>query len=143
MIICKQRVLSLTLFIMMFLSSSALAVSTASNLLSFDSEMQQQRYYRLLNDIRCPKCQNQNLADSDAQIALDLRNQLYHLIKDGHDDDEIYQFMSSRYGNFVLYDPPLNKVTAILWYLPMLIFLLSVIIIVFRHAFNTTHESSS
>jgi len=142
-IICKQRVLSLTLFIMMFLSSSALAVSTASNLLSFDSEMQQQRYYRLLNDIRCPKCQNQNLADSDAQIALDLRNQLYHLIKDGHDDDEIYQFMSSRYGNFVLYDPPLNKVTAILWYLPMLIFLLSVIIIVFRHAFNTTHESSS
>tara|TARA_B100000767_G_scaffold13316_1_gene12833 strand:- start:1090 stop:1476 length:387 start_codon:yes stop_codon:yes gene_type:complete len=128
---------------MMFLSSSALAVSTASNLLSFDSEMQQQRYYRLLNDIRCPKCQNQNLADSDAQIALDLRNQLYHLIKDGHDDDEIYQFMSSRYGNFVLYDPPLNKVTAILWYLPMLIFLLSVIIIVFRHAFNTTHESSS
>jgi len=120
------------------LVASVLANSDAPSLLKFDTQEQGYRYYQLLDEIRCPKCQNQNLADSDAQIAHDLRNELYSLIRQNLSDDEIFHFMSSRYGNFVLYDPPMNNVTAILWILPLGLFLLSIIIIILKHRFSAS-----
>jgi cytochrome c-type biogenesis protein CcmH len=68
--------------------------------------------------LRCPKCQNQNLADSDSIIAKDLRAQVQKLINTGQTDRQITEFMVQRYGEFILYDPPFNKATMVLWLMP-------------------------
>ena len=137
----QQYFLSFLLLVcsILFVTTS-FASSDAKNLLVFQSQEHRDRYYRLLDDIRCPKCQNQNLADSDAQIAYDLRNELYKLVQQDLTDDEIYRFMSERYGNFVLYDPPLNAVTAILWLLPLGLFCLSIMVIALRYRFSEPEE---
>ena len=137
----QQNFLSCLLLVcsVLFVTSS-FASSDARNLLFFQSQEHRDRYYQLLDDIRCPKCQNQNLADSDAQIAYDLRNELYKLVQQDLTDDEIYRFMSVRYGNFVLYDPPLNAVTAILWLLPLGLFCLSIMVIALRYRFSEPEE---
>ncbi|MDO7555911.1 MAG: cytochrome c-type biogenesis protein CcmH, partial [Oceanospirillaceae bacterium] len=77
-----------------------------------------QRFVDLTTVLRCPKCQNQNLADSDSIIAKDLRGQLQMLIKTGQTDRQITDFMVQRYGEFILYDPPFNKGTLVLWLAP-------------------------
>ena len=130
----------LFLFCLELFVTTSFASCDASNLLTFRDQEQRDRYYQLLDDIRCPKCQNQNLADSDAQIAYDLRNELYKLVQQDLTDDEIYRFMSRRYGNFVLYDPPLNAVTAILWLLPLCLFFLSIIVIALRYRLSEPEE---
>lgn len=81
----------------------------------------EQRYYSLLNELRCLVCQNQSLADSDASLAGDLRDQVKRMIAEGANDEEIKAFMTGRYGDFVLYDPPLKPSTYILWWAPFLI----------------------
>lgn len=95
----------------------------------FDSDSQRQRYQQLIEELRCPKCQNQNLAGSDAEISADLRRELYRLLQDGRSDQEIIEFMVSRYGEFVLYRPPLDRKTAILWLAPWLMLLVGVVIL--------------
>ena len=77
-----------------------------------------QRFLELTTVLRCPKCQNQNLADSDSIIAKDLRAQVQKLINAGQTDSQITDFMVKRYGAFILYDPPLNKSTLVLWLAP-------------------------
>jgi cytochrome c-type biogenesis protein CcmH len=77
-----------------------------------------QRFLELTTVLRCPKCQNQNLADSDSIIAKDLRAQVQKLINAGQTDSQIADFMVQRYGEFILYDPPLNKSTLVLWLAP-------------------------
>lgn len=96
----------------------------AQPLLVFENTEQQQRYHDLIDELRCPKCQNQNLADSDAPIASDLRKQLFDLLLAGKSDAEILDYMTTRYGSFVLYEPPLNRHTLMLWMLPLAIMLL-------------------
>jgi cytochrome c-type biogenesis protein CcmH len=88
---------------------------------TFDSVKEEQRYKKLINELRCLVCQNQNLADSNADLAVDLRNQTYTMIKRGASDDEIIDFMVSRYGDFVLYRPPFKLTTALLWIGPFII----------------------
>ncbi|MFT7387752.1 MAG: cytochrome c-type biogenesis protein CcmH [Candidatus Endobugula sp.] len=87
----------------------------------FDSESQRERYFQLSEELRCPKCQNQNLAGSDSQIAGDLRRELRRLLAEGKTDNEIKGFMVDRYGEFVLYSPRLQKSTLVLWGLPILL----------------------
>ena len=118
-------------------AQASLSQDQASELVSFADPQQRQRYYQLIAQLRCPKCQNQNLADSDAPIASDLRKELYLLIREGYTDREILDFMVSRYGEFVLYAPPVNSATAVLWLLPaglVLIALLLAFIIVKRNS---------
>lgn len=107
----------LTILLSLGFSSHILADS-ANEILAFSDPEKRQRYYSLISELRCPKCQNQNLSDSDAPIANDLRNELYLLINDNYSDADILSFMESRYGEFVLYSPPVNKVTAVLWIIP-------------------------
>jgi cytochrome c-type biogenesis protein CcmH len=85
----------------------------------FDSEAQRERYRHFIEEMRCPKCQNQNLAGSDAPIATDLRRELHRLLQEGRSDTEIIDFMVARYGTFILYDPPFDKKTALLWLAPI------------------------
>lgn len=84
----------------------------------FDSEQLRVRYQHFTEELRCPKCQNQNLAGSNSPIAADLRRELHRLLQEGRSDQEITQFMVDRYGEFVLYRPRFNTQTAILWFAP-------------------------
>lgn len=93
----------------------------------FENDVAQQKQYKEMTQIlRCPKCQNQSIAESDAPIAQDMRRKVETLIQDGKSNDEIEQFMIARYGDFVTYDPPLKSRTYILWFAPPL-FLLMII----------------
>jgi len=84
----------------------------------FASEAQRARYRDLAEVLRCPKCQNQNIADSNSPIANDLRAEIHRMLNQGQSDTQIIDFMVARYGDFVLYDPPLDSRTAVLWYGP-------------------------
>ncbi len=96
------------------LASAHAAIDT----FEFASEAERQRYRNLIEELRCPKCQNQNIADSDAPIAMDLRGEIYRMLEEGKSNEEIIDFLVSRYGDFVLYKPPLTSRTLLLWYGP-------------------------
>ena len=84
----------------------------------FDNPRQEAQYRALIEELRCPKCQNQNLAGSDAPIAQDLKQKTYDMVKDGRSDGEIRQYMNERYGDFISYKPPVRPSTWILWFFP-------------------------
>ncbi|WP_323842207.1 MULTISPECIES: cytochrome c-type biogenesis protein [unclassified Moraxella] len=84
----------------------------------FKTPEDETRYRALIEELRCPKCQNQNLAGSDAPIALDLKQKTYEMIIDGRSDTEIRDYMFERYGDFISYKPPVRPSTWILWFFP-------------------------
>ena len=88
---------------------------------TFDSPEQEARYDRLIDELRCLVCQNQNLADSDAELAQDLRRETYEMLRAGNTDEQILTFMVNRYGDFVLYRPPMKSSTVLLWFGPFLL----------------------
>ena len=87
----------------------------------FDDPAQEARYKELIAELRCLVCQNQNLADSNAELAVDLRRQTYEMVSRGANDEEIISYMVDRYGDFVLYRPPFRNTTALLWAGPFII----------------------
>lgn len=95
------------------------AVAT-EDLLQFESAEQQQLYRQLTAELRCPKCQNQNIADSNAVVAVDMRNKTLELVRQGQSHDEVIDYMKQRYGDFVHYQPPFQLSTVWLWLLPLL-----------------------
>jgi cytochrome c-type biogenesis protein CcmH len=95
----------------------------------FRDEVTKIRFQALSKELRCPKCQNQNLADSNSPIAADLRHELYELLQQGKADSEIVNFMVSRYGEFVLYRPRVSSITYILWFGPALLILIGIIVV--------------
>ncbi len=97
-----------------------LAAGAAIESREFDSPALEARYTDLIKKLRCLVCQNQNLADSNAELARDLRDKTYDMIVSGRSDDEITEFMVNRYGSFVLYEPPFNYQTLFLWLTPVL-----------------------
>ena len=84
----------------------------------FSTQAQRDRYRTLVEELRCPKCQNQNIADSDAPIAMDMRDEIFKKLEEGQSNEQIVEFLVDRYGDFVRYKPPVNKKTLILWYGP-------------------------
>ncbi|SDI52209.1 cytochrome c-type biogenesis protein CcmH [Pseudomonas flavescens] len=84
----------------------------------FASEAERTRYRQLTEELRCPKCQNQNIADSDAPIAMDLRAEIYRMLEAGDSNAQIIDYLVARYGDFVLYKPPVTRRTLLLWYGP-------------------------
>ena len=89
----------------------------------FANHAQELRFQHLTQQLRCPMCQNETLADSNAPIARDLRNQIFQMMQQGKSDEEIKQYLVARYSRFVLYDPPLTPGTWLLWFGPLLILL--------------------
>jgi cytochrome c-type biogenesis protein CcmH len=115
--------------IFILVAQLSLPVQAVVETYKFNSEELRGRYNDLLFELRCPKCQNQNLADSDAPIAADLRAQVYRLLNENKTDAEVKAYLVARYGDFVLYNPPVNKHTAMLWLLPAGGLLIGVIVI--------------
>ncbi|MGF1548549.1 MAG: cytochrome c-type biogenesis protein CcmH [Thiotrichales bacterium] len=103
---------------------------------AFASATEEARFKDLIAELRCLVCQNQNLADSDAELARDLREEVHRMLREGKSDAEILDFMVVRYGDFVLYRPPVQSNTLLLWIGPFVILavgLLTAIIFVRRH----------
>jgi cytochrome c-type biogenesis protein CcmH len=105
----------------LFLLCVSLSAIAATDVYQFDTPEQEQRFRVLLDELRCPKCQNQSLADSDAGIAQDMRTRVESMIKEGKSNDEIVDYFVSRYGDFVSYRPPVTPTTSILWLAPLLL----------------------
>ncbi len=103
--------------------------------LQFSSAEQEARYKALTNELRCLVCQNQSIADSNAALAMDLRREVYQMIQRGDSNQAIADFMVARYGDFVLYRPPLNWNTMLLWAGPFLLLAVGLVVLflIIRH----------
>lgn len=110
----------MTSYLLCLLLIVSTAVS-AQEMLQFDNDSQRELYSELAAELRCPQCQNQNIADSNAIVAVDMRQKTYQLVRDGKNREEILDYMINRYGDFVHYQPPVNKVTIWLWLAPVLL----------------------
>ena len=106
----------------------------------FETEEQQSRYTQLIEDIRCPVCQGQSIGGSNSGLAKDLREKVREMILDGQSDPEIYSYMVERYGDFVVYKPPVNTKTYLLWFAPLFILILSLIFL-FRSTKRNTEKA--
>lgn len=95
----------------------------------FTSDAERARYQHFIDELRCPKCQNQNLAGSNSPIAADLRRELHRMIVEGRNEEYIVNFMVARYGEFVLYRPRFDRNTAILWSAPALLGAIGLLVI--------------
>jgi cytochrome c-type biogenesis protein CcmH len=118
----KNRTLVCILCLLSFTAES----ESSKEVYSFVIDENQERFYTLLDTYRCPKCQSSNLSGSNAPIAKDLKREIHRLIEEGKTDEQIEEFLRSRYGDFILYKPALRKNTLILWLGPF--FLLSLIV---------------
>lgn len=116
-----------TLLVTILLASIAQISLCAIDTYQFDNPRQEAQYRALIDEFRCPKCQNQNLAGSDAPIAQDLKQKTYDMVKDGRSDSEIRNYMNERYGDFISYKPPVRPSTWILWFLPPIILVLALL----------------
>jgi cytochrome c-type biogenesis protein CcmH len=110
----------LLVLLLMLIAISAAAIDP----LPFADPAQELRFQNLVRELRCLVCQNQNLADSDAGLAKDLRAEVFELMQSGKNDTEIKQFLTDRYGDFVLYKPPVKPGTWLLWFGPLMVFAL-------------------
>ena len=111
----------------------------------FDNEAQETTYSTLIHELRCLVCQNQNLADSNADLAQDMKRKTYELVKEGKNKQEIADYMVKRYGDFVLYRPPVTSATFLLWSGPFLILIIGLFILmrVIRGRKNTQSDELS
>ena len=102
----------------------------------FETIEQQSRYTQLIENIRCPVCQGQSIGGSNSDLAKDLREKVREMILDSQTDSEIYSFMVERYGDFVVYKPPVNTKTYFLWFAPVLVLMISLL-----YLFRSTREN--
>lgn len=112
----------LLLIITLFNVSAAQAILEGFD---FSGAVNEQRYKNLVGELRCLVCQNETLLDSNAELAQDLRNEIYQLMARGQTDAQIIDFLVARYGNFVLYNPPLMPSTVLLWFGPFVLLLIA------------------
>ena len=115
-----------------FLAAMVLGLSLAGvahaaiDTYEFAKEGDRERFRELTKELRCPKCQNQDIADSNAPIASDLRREIHRLLTEGKDDGQIIEFMVDRYGEFVRYKPALTARTGLLWFGPAVLLVVGV-----------------
>ena len=121
--------ISLTSLLLFFISSMSFAAIEAYDFKSIEKE---ETYKGLIQELRCLVCQNNNIADSNADLAKDLRVETYELVEKGKSRDEVVDYMVARYGDFVLYNPPVKASTYLLWFGPFIL-LVIILWVLFRH----------
>ncbi len=115
-------------FLMLILSLNIFS----DTLYDFENENDEERFNSLIKDIRCPKCTSGSLSSSNAPISEDLKLKIVEMIKEDRSDQEIKEYVSTRFGMESLYEPVLNKNTYLLWYSPFILLLLSLSVFVLR-----------
>ncbi|MFT3762535.1 MAG: cytochrome c-type biogenesis protein CcmH [Pseudoxanthomonas sp.] len=126
----KSVLPALVLLVLLAMPAISFAQAGDPALPQFRDAAEETRFHRLTGELRCVMCQNQSLADSNAQIAHDLRREVLDLMHQGKSDDQIKQFLVERYGEFVLYRPQMEKRTWLLWFGPFALLLLGAAIVV-------------
>ena len=125
----------LILFLLFIICSQQISVEEKVNFDSeaypFASETKESLFYSLLNELRCPKCQSSNLAGSNSPISNDLKREVYELVVEGKSSKQIKDHLVDRYGNFIIYNPPIEPATYVLWFGPFILILLSALAIIF------------
>lgn len=114
----------------LLLSFSLSGISAPVETFKFESEETEKVFHKLSEELRCLVCQNQNIAESNAGLAKDLRLEIYTMLSEGKTEDEIVDFMVQRYGDYVLYRPPFKPMTWLLWGGPIIIFTFGLIFVV-------------
>ncbi|QSX33436.1 heme lyase NrfEFG subunit NrfF [Shewanella avicenniae] len=120
----KSQLISVLMSIALVFGVSLMANATPVDTYQFKNDANQKHAMDLARTLRCPQCQNQDIVDSNSPVARDLRMEVYQMVDAGKSDEEIIQFMTSRYGDFVLYKPRLDSKTYILWIGPIILLLL-------------------
>lgn len=116
-----MRPLSVTRTLAVALLLAAGLAQASVDVREFRNEAEEARYRALIDELRCPKCQNTNLAGSDAGLAADLKDKVYEQVRDGRSDAEIRDYLVARYGDFITYKPPMRAGTFLLWWGPLLL----------------------
>lgn len=129
-------------FIALIVTLSWLSIN-ADEVLEFESTEQAERYRGLIHELRCPKCLNQSIADSDAGISEDLRNIVYEKMMAGQSNEEIKSFLKQRYGDFILYEPETKGANLILWFGPALFLLVAFIWLLLRIKSNAANDEAN
>src|SRR5699024_1257758 len=128
--VIRHLLFALVLVPLMTAATAITAQAESIEVRHFDNPVTEQRYRSLTASLRCPKCQNQAIDDSDSPISGDMRDRVYALLQDGRSDGEILDFMVERFGDYVLYNPRLEGRTYLLWGLPAALVLIGAIIVV-------------
>jgi len=123
-----KKLLNIIFLAQMLFIGSAYAAPVET--FKFDSPETEKVFHKLSEELRCLVCQNQNIAESNADLAKDLRLEIYTMLQEGKSEDEIVEFMVQRYGDYVLYRPPFKPMTWLLWFGPILIFALGLVFVV-------------
>ena len=126
----KIFLMAISIFFVQFFSNHSLAVEPDEIL---HDQKQELRARNISKNIRCMICQNQSIDESNAPLAKDLRILIRNKIKDGDKDEEIYKFLTDRYGDFILLKPPFKLTTLALWFLPFIFFAIGIFIVFFHN----------
>jgi len=126
-----KKINRLILLVLVLFSYLISANAVPSDIYPFQSNVQHIRFQNLTQNLRCLVCQNESLAESNAPLAKDLRQQIYHMIKKDKNDKDIIHFLVSRYGNFILFNPPVNRLTYFIWFGPFLLLGLALMMLFF------------
>jgi len=122
--------LILNLFLLITFSYSLAVMSAPIETFQFDSPEKEKVFHKLSEELRCLVCQNQNIAESNADLAKDLRLEIYTMLNHGKSEEEIVDFMVQRYGDYVLYRPPFKPMTWLLWFGPAIAFPFGLVFVV-------------
>jgi cytochrome c-type biogenesis protein CcmH len=118
-----MRALLLSFALIVSIAPALAQVAIDATPITFTSPAEEKRFHALITELRCVMCQNQSLAESNAQIAVDLRREVLELMRQGKSDEEVKQFLVARYGEFVLYRPQVESKTWLLWFGPAVVLL--------------------
>jgi cytochrome c-type biogenesis protein CcmH len=125
-----KRILPALLVVWLLLGTTPVSATATLESFKFDTEAEQQHFKDLIAELRCLVCQNQSLVDSDAELAHDLRAEVYDMIQQGRSDAEIIDFLVNRYSDFVLYKPPLKPSTYLIWFGPFVLLAIAALLLV-------------
>jgi len=124
-----KKLISFLFLPLFFLNVVTISVATAAPIetFKFESAENEKIFHKLSEELRCLVCQNQNIAESNSDLAKDLRLEIYNMLSQGKTEDEIVDFMVQRYGDYVLYRPPFKPMTWLLWFGPVIIFIIGLV----------------
>jgi cytochrome c-type biogenesis protein CcmH len=125
-----QRFFIPLLLLLLALATAPLPAAVTLESFTFPTKAEEQHFKDLIGQLRCLVCQNETLADSDADLAHDLRAEVYEMMKSGKSDQEVIDFLVKRYGDFVLYNPPVKPSTYLIWYGPFVLLAIAALLLV-------------
>ncbi len=136
-----SAVLSVSLWLGAVAAFTLPATATAAiDVYEFESQQKEKEFHELTATLRCPKCQNNSIADSNAELAKDMRQKTYEMLSEGKSKQDVIDYMVARYGNFVTYNPPIMASTLILWAGPLLFIVIGFTVLVLRSRKNSVSK---